>query len=220
MVRIGHRGKGAALRAGVVEARGDIIAFTDADLPYKLDALTLAMTYIGDRRFHAVVGDRTLPGSKFEQVGPLRGFISSLASFAFRTLVTGGVYDTQCGFKVFQGDVARELFRLSRTDGFAIDVELIYLLLKYRLDIKRIAVQLERTAPSSVRVVRDSASAMRDIALIRLRWASGRYRSTLLSEILERELREDLDGAGRSAGEANGAPIETRRSVSPDREGG
>jgi len=114
-------------------------------------------------------------------------------SFAFRTLVTGGIYDTQCGFKVFRGDVAAEVFRLARIDGFAIDVELIYLLLKYRLDLKRIPVVLERNAPSSVRVVRDSATAFRDIATIRWNWATGRYRSPALAALLQEELRVDVE---------------------------
>jgi dolichyl-phosphate beta-glucosyltransferase len=115
-------------------------------------------------------------------------------------MVTGGIYDTQCGFKVFRGDVAAEVFRLSRIEGFAIDVELIYLLLKYRLDVKRIPVRLERNAPSSVRVVRDSAGAFRDIATIRLNWARGRYRSPILANLLQEELREDVEGAaGRPA---------------------
>jgi hypothetical protein len=109
--------------------------------------------------------------------------------------VTGGIYDTQCGFKVFRGDVAAEVFRLSAIKGFAIDVELIYLLLKYRLDLKRIPVQLERNAPSSVRVVRDSARAFRDIATIRLNWATGRYRSAALVELLQSELQTDVEDA-------------------------
>ncbi|MEZ0239393.1 MAG: hypothetical protein ACAH65_01220, partial [Chloroflexota bacterium] len=118
--------------------------------------------------------------------------------FAFRTLVTGGIYDTQCGFKVFRGDVAAEVFRLARVNGFAIDVEIIYLLMKYRLDIKRIPVRLERNAPSSVRVLRDSAAALREIARIRLNWTTGLYRSRRLAELLEVELRTDLqEGADR-----------------------
>jgi dolichyl-phosphate beta-glucosyltransferase len=195
VLRLPHRGKGAALRAGMLAATGNIRAFTDADLPYGLEPLPLAISYIRDRRFHAVVGDRTLPGSRYQNPGPLRRVISEVASFAFRTLVTGGIYDTQCGFKVFRGDVASEIFRLARIDGFAIDVELIYLVLKHRLDMKRIPVQLLRNAPSSVRVIRDSLRAVRDIASIRFNLANGRYRSPYLARLLEVELQADVDGA-------------------------
>lgn len=199
VLRLPHAGKGAALRAGMTAATGEIRAFTDADLPYGLDPIPLAITYIRERRFHAVIGDRTLPGSSYEDAGLLRGVVSELASFAFRTLVTGGIYDTQCGFKVFRGDVAAEVFRLARTDGFAVDVELIYLLLKYRLDIKRIPVRLERNAPSSVRVLRDSGQAFLDIARMRLRWATGRYRSSALVKLLEADVRADLQSASTIA---------------------
>ena len=195
VLRLPHRGKGAALRGGMAVATGDIRGFTDGDLPYGLERLPLAVRYISERRYHAVIGDRTLPGSHYESTGVLRRAVSELASFAFRTLVTGGIYDTQCGFKIFRGDVAGEVFRLSRIDGFAIDVELIYLVLKYRLDVKRIPVRLERNAPSSVRVVPDSAGAFRDIATIRANWARGRYRSPALVAMLREELREDVEGA-------------------------
>jgi hypothetical protein len=179
---------------------GEIAGFTDADLPYGVDPLPLAMAYIRDRRYHAVIGDRTLPGSTYGSTGLLRTAVSEFASFSFRTLVTGGIYDTQCGFKIFRGDVGREVFRLSRINGFAIDVEVIYLLLKFRLDVKRIPVRLERNAPSSVRVVRDSAAAFRDIATIRWNWATGRYRAPLLVDLLQAELRRDVDeAAGRLA---------------------
>lgn len=197
VLRLEHAGKGAALRAGMAAATGRIRAFTDGDLPYGMGSLPLAISYIRERRYHAVIGDRTLPGSAYESTGPLRTAVSEFASFAFRTLVTGGIYDTQCGFKVFRGDVAAELFGLTRIDGFAIDVELIYLLLKYRLDVKRIPVQLERNAPSSVRVVRDSAAAFRDIATIRLNWSTGRYRSRPLEDLLQDELRLDVEDAAR-----------------------
>jgi hypothetical protein len=178
---------------------GEICGFTDADLPYGVDSLPLALSYIRDRRYHAVIGDRTLPGSSYANTGLLRTAVSEFATLAFRTLVTGGIYDTQCGFKIFRGDVGREVFRLSRIDGFAIDVEVIYLLLKYRLDVKRIPVRLERNGPSSVRVVRDSAAAFRDIASIRLNWATGRYRAPLLVDLLEEEMRRDIDSAAQRA---------------------
>ncbi len=202
VLRLPHRGKGAAVRAGMAATTGEICGFTDADLPYGLDPLPLAISYIRDRRYHAVIGDRTLPGSTYASTGWLRTAVSEFASFSFRTLVTGGIYDTQCGFKVFRGDVGREVFRLSRINGFAIDVEIIYLLLKYRLDVKRIPVRLERNAPSSVRVVRDSTRAFRDIATIRSNSATGRYRAPLLVDLLQDELRRDIDEAAgrRSSG--------------------
>ena len=198
VLRLPHRGKGAAVRAGMAATTGEISGFTDADLPYGLDPLPLAMSYIRDRLYHAVIGDRTLPGSSYASTGLLRTAVSEFASFSFRTLVTGGIYDTQCGFKIFRGDVGREVFRLSRINGFAIDVEIIYLLLKYRLDVKRIPVHLVRNEPSSVRVVRDSAAAFGDIASIRLNWATGRYRAPILVDLLQTELQRDMEeAAGR-----------------------
>jgi glycosyltransferase involved in cell wall biosynthesis len=192
VLRLPHRGKGGALRSGMAAARGEIRAFTDADLPFGLDPLPLAVRWIRERGYHAVIGDRTLPGSRYKTAGAERTLLSSLASFVFRTLVTGGIYDTQCGLKVFRGDVAAEVFRLARVDGFAIDVEVIYLLLKYRLDIKRMPVQMEDSGPSTVRVLRDSVRAARDVVSIRLNWASGRYRSDVLEGILRDDLRADL----------------------------
>lgn len=212
VLRLPHRGKGAAVRAGMAATTGEICAFTDADLPYGMDALPLAISYIRDRRYHAVIGDRTLPGSSYESTGLLRRAVSEFASFSFRTLVTGGIYDTQCGFKIFNGEVGREVFRLARIDGFAIDVEIIYLLLKYRLDLKRIPVQLQRNAPSSVRVLRDSAAAFRDIATIRLNWAKGRYRTPLLVDLLHQELRRDIAEAAAAPGiDLDGAPHATAK---------
>lgn len=210
VLRLPHGGKGSAVRAGMAATSGAICGFTDADLPYGMASLPLAISYIEERRYHAVIGDRTLPGSSYESTGPLRFAVSELASFAFRTMVTGGIYDTQCGFKVFRADVGREIFRLTTVRGFAIDVEVIYLLLKNRLDVKRIPVRLERNEPSSVRVVRDSAAAFRDIASIRWNWATGRYRTRMLTDLLEEELGEDVAGAAarlaRAAHPADPAP--------------
>lgn len=184
-----NRGKGAALRAGMAVASGAVRGFTDADLPYGTAPLAPGLRYIRDRGFHAAIGDRTLPGSSYAGADRVRTVVSELASFAFRTLVTGGIYDTQCGFKLFRGDVARGLFNVSRVNRFAVDVELIYLLLKYRLDIKRFPVRLETNASTSVHVLRDSSRAFRDIVRMRLRWARGQYRSPELEACLEDDLR-------------------------------
>ncbi|MEO6206619.1 MAG: glycosyltransferase [Candidatus Limnocylindrales bacterium] len=183
-------GKGAALRAGMRVARGEVRGFTDADLPYGTAPLAFGLHCIRDRGFHAAIGDRTLPGSLYSGAGSLRTVVSEVASFAFRTLVTGGIYDTQCGFKLFRGDVADGLFAVSRIDRFAVDVELIYLLLKYRLDIKRVPVRLEQNASTSVHVLRDSSRAFADIVRMRGHWSLGHYRSAALVACLEQDLQD------------------------------
>jgi len=178
-----NSGKGAAVRAGMLAARGHVRVFTDADLPYGTQPFALALEYIERRGFHAVIGDRALPGSEYGHSTMLRRVISAVASFLFRTVVTGGMYDTQCGFKAIRGDVANALFQLVTIKRFAFDVEIIYLLLKYNLDIKRIQVRLQHESPSTVRVIRDTTRAIRDIAQLRWNWIHKRYDSPTLSSI-------------------------------------
>ena len=95
-------------------------------------------------------------------------------------LVTGELFDTQVGFKAFRGDVASALFPLITDDGFAGDVELLYVALKYNLAIRRIPVRLVRTGPSTVNVLGHSLPMLRRIAGLRRRWASGEYESPAL----------------------------------------
>ena len=102
-----------------------------------------------------------------------------------RILVAGGLFDTQCGLKGFRGDVAEALFPMLRDTGFSGDVELLYVSLKYNLEIKRVPVRLRRSAPSSVRVVNHGLRMLRRISRLRRSWRKGFYRSELMSSIAE-----------------------------------
>lgn len=198
-----NAGKGAAVRAGMLAASGDVRIFTDADLPYGTASFPHVLDYVQRRGFHAVIGDRVLPGSEYGHATTLRRMVSGVASFVFRTLVTGGMYDTQCGFKALRGDVADALFSLLTIDRFAFDVEIIYLLLKYNLDIKRIPVRQRCESPSTVHVVRDTARAIVDIMRLRWNWMSRRYTSPALSAIYLADVPgssdHDTGAASRSA---------------------
>jgi len=195
-----NQGKGAAVRAGVLSCRGDVRVFTDVDLPYGTSSLAPIMEYVLHRGFHVVVGDRTLSGSAYsQQVSVTRRMASSVFSQFVGRLVTGGFFDTQCGLKAFRGDVAEQLFRLIKLQRFAFDVELIYLALKHKLDIKRIPVRLEENSTSSVRLVRDSSRGFTDVLKIKYYQLSGAYRSTELEEIVARDysaVAERLKGSG------------------------
>ena len=182
----GNRGKFAALKAGMSVARGSCRIFTDADLPYDLEAIGYMAALVAEQGFHIVVGDRTLVESELGIDQPfLRHLSTRVFSFSVRMLVTGELFDTQVGFKAFRGDVASALFPLITDDGFAGDVELLYVALKYNLAIRRIPVRLLRTGLTTVSVVGHSLPMLRRIAGLRRRWASGGYESTDLQNIAD-----------------------------------
>lgn len=185
-----NRGKGAAVRAGMLAARGAVRCFTDVDVPYDPALLPVMAEYIQRYGYHVVVGDRTLPESRYAlDVGWRRRIASGVFSTFVGTLVTGGFFDTQCGLKAVRGDVAEELFRLTRIDRFAFDVELLYLALSHRLDIKRIPVQLRVNETSSVRLVRDSTRMIVDVLRIKANQLRGYYRSAALSRMVSEDFR-------------------------------
>lgn len=179
-----NRGKFAALKTGMTAARGRCRVFTDADLPYDLEAIPAMTELLTDGGFHIVVGDRTLAESELGVDQPrLRRLGTRLFSFSVRMLVTGELFDTQVGLKAFRGDVASVLFPLITDDGFAGDVELLYIALKYNLAIRRIPVRLLRIGPTTVSLGGHSLPMLLRISGLRRRWAAGRYDSEAMRTI-------------------------------------
>jgi dolichyl-phosphate beta-glucosyltransferase len=180
-----NQGKGAAVRAGMLAAFGKVRVFTDVDLPYDLNLLPIIVDFIAVKGFHVVVGDRTLPSSRYAlDLSVTRQLASAIFSTLVGRLVTGGFFDTQCGLKAFRDDVARAIFPRARVNRFAFDVELIYVALKHRLDIKRVPVRLRNNDTSSVRLVRDSLQMLLDVFRIKFYQMRGQYRSAALDEIV------------------------------------
>jgi dolichyl-phosphate beta-glucosyltransferase len=188
-------GKFAALKAGMAASRGQCRIFTDADLPYDLEAIPHVAALVNGRGFHLVVGDRTLSGSVYGHRST-RAVSSRAFSLFVRLLVTGGLFDTQCGLKGFRGDVADALFPLLTIRGFAGDVELLYIALKYNLEIRRIPVRLHRAEETTVRFGTDVPAMLRDIARLRGRWASGRYASNALEALAAQDYWQDSPASG------------------------
>ncbi|MFN8392849.1 MAG: glycosyltransferase [Bdellovibrionota bacterium] len=181
-----NRGKYAAVTAGMSAASGGTKIFTDADIPFDLEALTYIHELIAERDFHLVIGDRSLCDSRYRvDMTYLRRGTTFLFSALVRMFVTGGLFDTQCGLKGFRADVADSIFPLVRTGGFSGDVELLYIALKYNLEIKRIPVRLRNSAPSSVKIVSHGLEMVGNIARLKASWVAGRYESQALQSIAE-----------------------------------
>jgi dolichyl-phosphate beta-glucosyltransferase len=194
-----NRGKGAAVRAGMLAAKGAVRIFTDVDLPYGTDLIPVMASYL-NQQFHVVIGDRTLPDSRYRQtISPLRRFASTSFTAMVGTMVTGGFFDTQCGLKAVRGDVADALFPLLQVERFAFDVELVYVALKHRLDIKRIPVRLLNNETSSVRLLRDSMRGAVDLVTIKANQVRGLYKSSVLDDIVRRDFGSACTHAAQQA---------------------
>ena len=171
-----NRGKGAAVRYGMLHATGRFRIFTDVDIPFENEAFDRFIYYLDFKEFDVVVGDRTLPESSyFTEVSKLRKTGSAIFSFIVGRFVAGGYFDIQCGMKGFRAKAADDLFSVSRIDGFAFDVELLYISLKRNYDIKRLPVILRCQEGSSVRVIRHGLGMVFDLFRIKWNQVNGRY---------------------------------------------
>ena len=179
-----NRGKFGALKVGMAEARGACRIFTDADLPYDLEAIPYIAELVNDGGIHLVVGDRTLSEScSATQTGLSRRLSSRIFSFCVRMLVTGGLFYSQCGLKGFRADIAEAIFPLLTDPGFSGDVELLYIALKHNLSIRRIPVRLRASSTTTVRLTIHSLPMLGRILRLRHNWTSGRYDSDELSRL-------------------------------------
>ena len=179
-----NRGKFAALKEGMLAARGRCRVFTDADLPYGLEMLPRMVQLVNERRFHVVTGDRSLGESAYsERVSASRGLASRVFSRIVAIALTGGLRDTQCGLKAFRADAAEALFGVARDPGFSGDVEILYVALKYNLALRRIPVRLVSSGPSTVRLLPHSIRMLWRLAALPVLWRRGVYASSALERL-------------------------------------
>lgn len=170
-----NRGKGYAVRYGMLAARGRFRFFTDADLPYELSAFTAAMHSFYSDRCDLVTGDRRLPASSDgRQVGGLRKLAGTIFSALATRLVKMDVHDSQCGFKGFTEASARQIFTRLQTSGYAFDVEVFALARAFGLNVCRIPVTLVKQAGSKIRLSRDPFLMMADLIRLAGRTASAK----------------------------------------------
>lgn len=172
-----NRGKGAALRRGVRESRGRRVLLTDADLSTPIEDMEALERRLDDGADLAI-GSRGLGDSDVRERQPLyRELMGRTFNRIIRLLGVRGVRDTQCGFKLMEGGAARRLFSLLRTEGFAFDVELIWLARRLGYRVDEVGVRWSNSPDSRVHPVVDSCAMLRDVLLMRWRHRPGRRRS-------------------------------------------
>ena len=167
-------GKGRAVRAGMLESRGAVVAFCDADFSMPVEELcrlydeVLAGTAVA-------VGSREVSGA--QRIGePLRRHVMGrVFNFLVRLIAVPGLADTQCGFKAFRRGVAQDLFRRQLLNGWAFDVEVLFLAARRGYSIREVPITWRYDASSRVNPVRDTMAMLRELLVIRWNDLRGRY---------------------------------------------
>lgn len=165
-----NRGKGAALRTGAAASTGRVVVFTDADMPYTIANFEAMISHVRDGSADIAAGARDLPQSEGDPSYPLiRKLAGRILSILVKLFLRVPVFDTQCGLKAFDGELARSLLRRSRIEGFGLDFEIIYFAAREGRRIARVPVQLSHRHESRVNLLRDSVVMLRDLIAVRLR---------------------------------------------------
>ncbi len=163
-------GKGRAVRAAMLRATGRVLAFTDADLPFRLTALEDGYQSIRRGECQVVFGARDIEGAEY--LAPRRP-LRRLATFAFREivrrLVSREVTDTQCGLKLFSRQAALEIFSRVTIEGFAFDAEVVMLTHRLGLPFRRVPVTLINEFSSTLSLRRNALPMLLDVVRLRLR---------------------------------------------------
>lgn len=163
-----HRGKGGAVRAGLVAARGQYRFMCDADLSMPPEELP---RFLPPARpaFDVAIGSREGAGSR--RVGePLRRHITGRCfNYAIQLLAAPGISDTQCGFKMFTAESVKAIFPHTTLDGWAFDVEVLCIARALGLRIVEVPIEWHHRSQSQVSVLRDSWRMLRDVWKVRTR---------------------------------------------------
>jgi glycosyltransferase involved in cell wall biosynthesis len=164
-----NRGKGAAVKSGLLAATKPIGMFFDADLSTPLSEIPKLIEPIANGEVDLAFGSRALDRKLIGVHQPWRREQAGRVFNLIVRLATGmPFWDTQCGFKAFRLDVCRPILEKATTIGFAFDVELLFLAYRAGLRLREIPVRWNHSEGSKVHVVRDSLAMLREVIALRM----------------------------------------------------
>ena len=162
-----NRGKGRALAEGVAAASGTEILITDADLSTPIEELEKLQAAL-DKGAGAAIASRALRGSRVEVSQPVyRVLMGKAFNLIVQLVLLPGIWDTQCGFKLFRADVAKDAFGALTTDGFGFDPEVLFRAKKRGVRITEVPVVWRNSAPTKVSPISSSFDMFKHVLRIR-----------------------------------------------------
>jgi len=169
------RGKGAAVRTGILAGQGDYLLICDADLAVPINEIGKFLPpQLQD--YDIAIGSREAEGAKRYDEPFHRHLMGRVFNVIVRTLLLPGILDTQCGFKCFRRDVAHELFSAGSINGWSFDVEILYIARLKGYRITEVPVNWYYGEKSKVSPVRDTWLMFKEVLAIRKNWKARNYR--------------------------------------------
>jgi glycosyltransferase involved in cell wall biosynthesis len=175
LLRTDRRGKGLAVRTGVLAARGEVVVYADADLSWSVEDLPRFVGMVDARQSPVVIGSREGFGARRIGEPFYRHLMGRVFNRVVQALAVRGVEDSQCGFKAFSHAAARAVFGLQQVDGFGFDVEVLYLARRLGYPIRVVPLRWEHKENSSVQPLRDALLMLSDVVRVRLNGWRGAY---------------------------------------------
>jgi len=168
------QGKGAAVRAGMLAAEGEYLFMADADFSMPIEEIAKFLPPQLSQ-YDVAIGSREVPGAVRYNEPAYRHFMGRVFTFYVKVLAIPGFEDTQCGFKCFRREVARDILPQQTIDGWAFDVELLFIALRRGYHVVEVPVHWYFGENSRVSPVRDSINMIREVLRIRINGWAGRY---------------------------------------------
>ena len=165
-----NRGKGCAVRTGILSSTGDIVMFTDCDIAFGVDVIgKMTEFFEKNPQYDMVVGSRNISKDGYEGYTALRRVASKTYIKILGVIGGFSLSDSQCGVKGFKGDAGRKIFGLCETDGFAFDFEAIMTAGGLGYEIGELPVKVINHRESKVHVFSDAFGMIADVIRIRRR---------------------------------------------------
>jgi dolichyl-phosphate beta-glucosyltransferase len=172
-----NRGKGAAVRTGVLASRGDAVLFCDADMSTPPETLGEFMAEL-DRGADVVIGNRKSREARIERwQPPIRIWLGLGFTWLANSMTGLSINDYTCGFKLFRGQAARKIFEAIDTPGWSFDVEVLARAARDDLVVREIPVRWSHVDGTRVRLVRDVVRSFVELLAIRRRVGGPRRRA-------------------------------------------
>lgn len=172
---VGNRGKGYSVRNGILQSRGAIVMFTDADLSAPIEEAERLFAAIADGA-DVAIGSRWLDRSRQTLQQPIyRRFFGRCFNWLTRLVMNLPLADTQCGFKAFRLEAARTIFIRQRIERWGFDPEILYIALRMGLRVKEVAVTWGHDDRSRISYLKDGLKMLEDLLLVRFYSLAGYY---------------------------------------------